>query len=30
MAASADEQGGQGNLEAKITASVSGSDSRAS
>ena len=28
MAASADEQGGQGNLEAKITASVSGSDSQ--
>ena len=28
MAASADEKGGQGNLEAKITASVSGSDSQ--
>lgn len=28
MAASADEQGGQGNLEAKITASVSGADSQ--
>ncbi len=28
MAASADEQGGQGNLEAKITASVSGSNSQ--